>query len=82
MSRVVAWPTPSGKFNYIVIGDDVQEQTLAFIGQGFASKQGLENNREALTKALQEAGPTEYVSRAAIESLKRRQRKLVPRKRK
>lgn len=80
MSRVIAYKTKSGKFNFVVIGDDVQQSTLAVANQGYERKAGVEKGRSALHVALCVAGDTEYMSRAEYAAFLRQRRKLRSRK--
>jgi hypothetical protein len=78
MSRVIAYRTKANKYNYVVIGDDVQQSTLAVANQGYERKAGVENGREALLKALLDASShgTEYMSRTEYAAFLRQRRKL------
>jgi hypothetical protein len=75
MSRVIAYRTKSGKINYAVIGDDVKQLTLVQSTQGYERQAGVEKGRAATLKALQEAGPTEYMTRAEYLAFLRGRRK-------
>lgn len=55
MSRVIAYRNQQGKYNTVIVGDDVNQNTLTAANQGFERKAGVEKNRAATLKALQEA---------------------------
>lgn len=76
MSRVIAYKTKAGKYNFVVIGDDVQQKTVGGSNQGFERKAGVNKGRDALYLALLGAGETEYKTRAEYSAFLRQRRKL------
>jgi len=76
MSRVIAYRTKANKYNFVVIGDDVQQKTVGGSNQGFERKAGVENGRDALWRALFDADDTEYMSRTEYAAFLRQRRKL------
>jgi len=84
MSRVIAYKTKAGKFNYVVVGDDVNENILADVRQGFERRAGLEQNMNAVDKAIFQAlcaGGPEYMTHAQYQKWRRERRNQQARNR-
>ena len=76
MSRVIAYRTKANKYNFVVIGDDVQQSTLAVANQGYEREAGVLAGRRALRRALEKEPPTEFKTRAEYAAFLRQRRKL------
>ena len=55
MSRIIIHKRKSGKFDYTITGDDVNENILVATVQGFERRKDVINNLEAVYEAIYDA---------------------------
>lgn len=86
MSRIIIHKRKSGKFDYTITGDDVNESILVATVQGFKWRIDAINNLYAVQKALYPGGVSqtfsvEYMTHAQYTEFMRKHRNQLARNR-
>lgn len=80
MSRIIIHKRKSGKYDYTITGDDVNENILVDTRQGFERKKGVLDNLSAVEDAIRFA-PIESMTHAQYTEFMRKNRNQQARNR-